>query len=336
MPGAAGDAIRCGMSHSISDLRPILLWASFALFCTAAHAQDLRIENEYKLTVPDYLTEPLWQHLVERYESVQELLGHHGGHYAATFADERFFDQYFDTPSSELLRRQGGIRHRTRYIIEGEDMRKDGRELVQIKLNRPGDLIVNRTEIKFPVREDKQATRPGDTHPVIGLVRHNRRDNFMKETHSLGIDATQLAPTLLLEQRRRRIYLTRDGAAFATITLDEVRTRYWWRTVEYVEAELELNENAYTLARQDHRDEMQAVNDTIKRDILDAFPEIYVDQTPKYNKSFDALCDEYLWFPLAMRFGMPLEPLLGAGAVAMTLGGPLFVVRRLRRGRAAH
>ena len=54
------------------------------------------------------------------------------------------------------------------------------------------------------------------------------------------------------------------------------------------ELELELNEINYTLGDSTIRAKMEAINEAIKGDLLANFPSIKQDQTPKYNKGFEA------------------------------------------------
>lgn len=302
------------------------------LLTLPARGQAHRIENEYKLTVPRELTEAVWQHLETRYRDVEAFLAPYGGTFTVSFADEHFRDQYFDTPDLDMLRMHGGVRHRMRSIVGADESnRKHGRELIHIKLNRPDDLIVNRSEYKFPVRASRRIRDYGDAHPVMGLIKRGSRAAFRRQMAALGVSVNELRPSLLIEQRRRRVYLSRDHAPFATITLDEVSTSHWGKKVAFTEIELELNENAYTDADAAHRDAMQAVNDALKRDLMQAFPMLRQDQTPKYNKAFNALAQEFIYFPAAFRLGMPFE-LLGAGCGATMLGVGVVSWRRRRRG----
>lgn len=308
---------------------PLIAIILCAVFAQTVLAQTARVENEYKLDVPCELTEEVWGYLLDRYSNVQQLLGHLGGTFIAQFADEHFRDQYFDTPDWTLLHMQGGIRHRQRTIIESDDLSKNGRELIQIKLDRPGDLEVNRTEIKFHVRRGSNVRTLPDLHPLVGLVQTSRREEFKDAIAQIGIDAGELRPSLLLEQRRRRVYIERDHEPFATITLDEVRTRQWMRSVAFVEIELELNESAYTLAAQSEREEMQGINDVIKHDIRRTFPSITQDQTPKYNKAFNAISGKFMWYTAAHVIGMPVEVIILGAGVGLVAG----VWRQISRRR---
>ncbi len=312
-----------------------VVWAVAVQVCLAGvvWGQDLRIENEYKLTVPGELTEQVWEHLRARYENAETFFSEHDGAFRATFADELFFDQYFDTPELTVLKMDGGVRHRRRFILDG-NTRKHGRELVQVKLARPGDLAVNRTEIKFDTRSTRRIRDYGDAHPVLGLVKRSDRKEFRRVAANAGIDADALRPTLLLQQRRRRVYVLRNDAPFATITLDEVSTTHWWKTVRFTELEMELNEIGYTEADEAGRAMMQAVNDAMKRDLLETFPAIKQDQTPKYTKMFKAFGEEYAFFETAMRLSMPFEVVFAVGAVGMA-GATVVVWRRRRMARLA-
>jgi hypothetical protein len=296
-----------------------------------AAGQTHRIENEYKLNVPRGLEENIHRFLRAAYAVPRSFAEDPSATYHASFAEERFHDQYFDTPQLELLGMNGGVRHRVRRVIEGSDFEKDGRELVQIKLDRPGDLEVNRSEIKFSVRPERRPGNYLDAHPVLGLLQRSRRGEFVAELAVIGVNAGTLSPTLLLEQRRRRVYLHREGAAFATITLDEVSTSRWWRTVRFTEIEIELNENAYTEAEQVARAGMQEVSDAMKRELLAAFPQLRQDQTPKYNKAYAALAQEFLLYRFADRYGIPMEA--GIPAAVLMMLAIMLAGSRLQRVR---
>src|SRR5688572_1093434 len=118
-----------------------------------------RIENECMLVVPDAQEEAVWAYLQRRYGAGQgSILPELGPAFAATFSDEGFVDRYFDTDDLAVLALQGGVRHRTRRNLgDASKDRKHGRQLVQLKLPRPGDKDVNRSEIKFDVDPEDQA-----------------------------------------------------------------------------------------------------------------------------------------------------------------------------------
>ena len=52
----------------------------------------------------------------------------------------------------------------------------------------------------------------------------------------------------------------------------------------FTELELEVNEIRYTQAGFGERKRMQAFNNRVKEQIMERFPALSIDQTPKYNK----------------------------------------------------
>lgn len=248
---------------------------------------ETRIEQELKLRVPDELpSDEVWKYLTTRYDNANSYLHEIRPGFTATFSDEYFRDAYHDTPDFTLLKWESGIRVRGRINANNPGDRKSGRELVQIKLKRPGDKEVNRSEIKYPVEELSKMDTPLDMHPLLGLIGEKHRADFMARTKELGIDATQLSEVLVNLQRRRRVYVALEGKSFATITLDDVTSEKLGKKVAFTEVEMELNEIGYTNATPERREMMEAVNEKMRADLLGKFPGIVQDQTPKYNKIF--------------------------------------------------
>jgi CYTH domain len=284
-----------------------------------------RIENEYKLSVPDKSVEKVWTYLKTRYDNKTLYLKKISPGFKSQFSTEYFIDTYFDDTDLSLLKQQCGIRHRRRDFPDDPGNRKDGRQLMQIKLNRPDDLITNRTEYKYPIVVPERIRTADDRHPVIGIIKRKKRKEFIERVQSIGLDAYALQPIFTLNQKRQRVYLTLDEKPFATITLDTVSSDKWWTHIEYTEIEMELNEINYTKASGEARKRMQAVNDDIKTDLLKRFPEIKQNQTPKYNKAFDRFEERYLLFKWAILLKFPVEVLLG---LLLLLGGIGFYLFR--------
>lgn len=297
----------------------------------SAHGFDaLRIENEFKLTLPREQTEDAWTYLQKRYAPDSPWLAELTDGITTKLSNEQFRDRYFDDPSLGLLHAQSAVRHRTRWNLGDPTDRKSGRELIQIKLQRPGDQELNRSEIKFPVKH-YAPTKPLDSHPVIGLIDRDHRSDFMRTVAEHGYDAMRLEPKLTLDQHRRRVYISRAGSPFATITLDEVSSEKWGETVAFTEIEMELNEIAYTEVSESVRAEMEAVNERMKRDLMTAFPSIVQDQTPKYNKVFNALDRRIRFLSLALRMGAPVERMAALTAVPVLLLAVMAFRTRKRR-----
>lgn len=296
----------------------------------------VRIENEAKLRVPLEITDEVWAWLQKRYADCA-WLNQDDSVFTATFGDEGFQDVYCDTPDLKLLAEQSGIRHRSRVIHSGSAMRKDGRQLLQIKLNRADPTGLARSEIKFTVEPSGSQKTVDDVHPVIGLVGKDQREDCKARIRELGIDPYELRPILTVDQNRRRVYLSDQKGAFATLTLDLCSSTSWGTDLKWTEIELELNEIRYTEADATGRKWMERINEQIQADLMAAFPGIVQDQTPKYNKSF-AMIESATWMPVRTLVRWNLQPrdvwaVLGLGAVVL-VGGIALLVMRMRRARA--
>lgn len=296
---------------------------------------SVRVENEYKIVVPGELTEQVWDYLVQRYGSTDSsALKESGLPFTSTLSDEDFQDVYFDTFGLKLAEENAGVRHRTRIVSSDPSNRKNGRELIQIKLSRAGDNDTNRSEIKFPVRkteiasEGRMSKDPLDRHQLLGLMAHSARKGFVKTISSAGVDARALSEKVVLNQRRRRVYVLLNGAPYATMTLDEVSSSKWWSHIAFTELELELNEIKFTAAGSQERISMQKINDSIKEHLLSTFPALRVDQTPKYTKAINVLKKKYLFLPLALYIGLPIEAVGGVALFFLIVVGLFTLLRR--------
>ncbi len=291
-----------------------------------------RVESEYKLAVPFEQADDVWRHLQTRYDPKSEnfILKDAPGDFTVTFSQEVFIDTYFDTAAFPLLRQESGVRHRRRYIPGGADNEKNGRELVQIKMNRPGDNVLNRTELKFPVKYYARKKDYEDKHALLGLIQRSERSSFIQRMAEFGIEAKNLRPILNVKQHRQRVYIRRDGSDFATVTLDKVTASRWWAEKVFYEIEYELNEIGYTQGDEAERAFMESINARLKADIANHFPDIHQDQTPKYNKAFNILNNTFVSFPLAVRLGLPLEAAV-PGGILLGLGGTAAVIFYRRR-----
>lgn len=299
-------------------------------------AGAVRVENEAKLAVPRAEADAVWQWLRQRY-GAPSFLDRDGRRFSSTLGDERFIDRYFDSPDLDFLRAQSGLRHRSRIVMEGSALRKDGRQLVQIKLNRQDATGLERSEIKFPV-EVPPGVDPANVRFVLGLVDKSDRIALAERLVEFGVVPQTLRPILTVDQNRKRVYLADQDGAFATITLDAVTCEGWWQSHTFTELELELNEIRYTQSDAGMRAWMNEVNRTIQADIQAAFPAIVQDQTPKYDKSFARL-------EAGAPLGLPLRTFIALGwssgdvaGTALLLAGCLagavacVVVIRRRRG----
>ena len=101
----------------------------------------LRIENEYKLTVPNELSDSVWKYLTSRYDNTNLYLKSIDSSFSCKTSEDLFIDQYFDDPAHQLWKNQNGIRYRTRFVLSDSTDRKNGKELVQIKINNIGAMM---------------------------------------------------------------------------------------------------------------------------------------------------------------------------------------------------
>lgn len=279
----------------------IVLLTLFLFLTPFVHSQSLRIENEHKLTFPCDKTDLIWDYLKSRYanDPNQLYLNKISSGFSAIQSVEHFKDVYFDDSSLSLLNREGAVRRRYRLFPDNPSHRKHKRSLVQIKLRRESEQITNRSEIKFGVRK-KFREVPETAKPDL-IVKNvaEFQEILLKET---GINSSSLATTLVLNQVRRRIYLSKNGIPFATLTEDDVTVSKWLVPLRFCEMELELNEILYTSSSAEERGEMQIINDELKSDLEKKFTFFKVDQTPKYNKAFNAYKEKIPFFEKLLKF----------------------------------
>lgn len=285
---------------------------------TGFGAQDgdaVRIESEIKLKVPLQQSEDVWEWLQRRYTDAS-WLDRDGANFYASFGDEDFTDIYFDTPNLVMLAEQSGVRHRSRIVHSGPASEKDERELLQLKLNREDPTGVARSEIKFDVSPRARIRTNEDVHPMLGLIGRTDREQLKALFQSWDINPNAMQPVLTLEQNRRRVYISDQAGAFATLTLDLCSTSSWGTDLHWAEMELELNEIRYTQADQATRLWMEQLIATIQSDLQQAFPEIVQDQTPKYNTAFDAI-EAQTWLPVRflIRWGLSMSDFMATVAV---------------------
>lgn len=323
------------MSHRQLPIAAIcfLIVAASHLPVLAQEGGEIRVENEFKLSVPDAQKDAVRDYLKVRYGTGSDsILPEFGDEFTARISDEGFVDHYFDTPDLDLIRMESGVRQRQRWnLVDPINDPKHGRQLLQVKLRRADDRNpLNRTEVKFDIDPPTHRMDSLDKHPLMGLVSRNDRPDLMTSLEMYGIDAASMRPTLTIEQRRWRVYVSRAGTAFATLTLDEVKSAWHAWKVAFVELEIELNEIAYTESSPQARTEMEAFTRRMTEDIRSAFPSIKQDQTPKYNKVFNRFSEKIPGFKILVIYGETLSTVLFIGGVlALSLAVPgVHFVRR--------
>ncbi|MCB0706345.1 MAG: hypothetical protein KDC34_13595 [Saprospiraceae bacterium] len=271
-------------------LRFLNSYSSLAIvFCTCLviqNGQAQRIENEFKLAVPDGQAEAIWLFLQEELAGASLL--YFDSAFTSTFAEETFFDIYFDDSKETVAQFEAGVRLRERFVEDTLSKR-----LLQIKLPTSDTSGVARQEIKFtPYTKIKRSDRQA-THPFWSNVKPKDRDEVNLLLASMQLSGDDLSPALKLYQNRRRAYVSKEGVPFLTATLDRV-SYYYFPYPEFTELELELNEIMYTDADFDQRSAMEAINKQIRDRLFEQFPGLVQDQTPKYNKMRNLISGNFL------------------------------------------
>lgn len=291
---------------------------------------DLRIENEMKFAVPENISNSLWEFLSKKYSNSALYLKEQDTTFNTKTDEDLFIDQYFDNENWQLIDGKNGIRHRTRYVLTNSQSKKNGRQIIQIKINSIDSNNLNRAEFKYPTKKDKKHKIDSliKIKPVCVLeyIKKKHKTKFIERLNEYNIDASKIYSTIKLEQKRKRIYLYQDSLPFSTITLDYVTCSYKDKKADFIELELELNEIAYTESDSQKKAFMEKINEIIKNDITSKFPEIKQDQTPKYNKAFN-----YLELSTTNSFFI----FVIVGIIAFAIFTVILVFNFLRKKRAA-
>ena len=276
----------------------------------SAFAKDeVRIEDDLSLSYEVGKTDEIVQYLKSKYIDDASFVKSLGTEFTSSFGDEDFTDIYFDTPKLDLYKRKVSLRHRVRVNrLESED-KKNGRELIQLKLSdddklRDKDNAGSRNEIKYEVVRPEIPTLRDDRHPVLGLIAKDQRDDFKDRIKKLNFDINKLRPIVTIQQRRQRVYINRDDATFVSFSMDDVKSRRWWANVEFSQMELELNELAYTEADKAEKERMQEIRKGMIKDLREHFDYLKVDNTVKYQKAFDLLAIKLPWIKFLVRIGI--------------------------------
>lgn len=274
-----------------------------------APLSGVRIEDDYNLQYEVGKSEELVNYLKGKYADDSSFAKSLGPNFTGSFGDEDFIDTYFDTPSLDLYKRGIGLRHRLRVNRLDPENRKNGRQLIQIKISgdfkfEDKDNTGSRNEIKFDVVAKKLSASVDDRHPTIGLVDSGERDEFKARLKELGIDPYKLRPILTLNQRRRRVYINRDDATFISFSMDDVKSSLLWSRTEFSQLEVELNELAYTESDKVSKEKMQEIRSGMIKDLRNKFSYLTHDQSAKYNKAFDLLAAKIPWMKFWIKLGI--------------------------------
>jgi hypothetical protein len=248
---------------------------------------------------------------------------------------EDFTDLYFDTPSMQLLDMKSGVRRRGRVNLTNPNDPKNGRELMQIKINNINANQLERGEIKFDIEYPTEIRSADDSHPMLGMVKRSHRREFKQRLMKLGLDPYSMRPILAIRDLRTRFYILKNGKPFMSISHDQVRSNLLWATHNFVEIEPEANEIAYTDADVATRDYMTKINVQVATAIKQKFPEVQTNLTPKYNKAFHAFESQVPQLRFLVRTNMDKwENLAGAAFMGLVVvGGGSFMLLKKGKGK---
>lgn len=269
----------------------VFFFISIFIFTQNAYSQsnlssENRIESEFKLAVPEGQEDEIWAFLQSNFSS--ENLRKQNPSLSSSTETEFFIDQYFDDSRKTLLSQKAGARFRQRFL--GDSLMK---ALVQLKLPDVDTTGVARREVKFSIYEKIKRGDRMAMHPFWQLIKPKDRADVNLALSQLGTQGDHLHPALKLEQLRRRVYISENGEALLTITLDRVCSAYFPYPA-FTEMELELNEIRFTEGNFEERKRLEDFNASLKEKIMTAFPELHQDQTPKYNKMHERVSGNWL------------------------------------------
>lgn len=269
----------------INTIRVVILYFLCFSFSQDANAQQGRLENEYKLSIPQEDVERLWNYLQE--EFCKESLTIAGHTLKGVKSVEKFKDIYYDNEALDLIKHNIGLRYRRRY--------KDDvllKTLIQLKTPYSSDAVV-RNEFKFEP-DSKKNTDINARHPLLKYLDKQSLESLSFELSPYKIRPKELSTSVSLEQVRSRIYLSDvKGESVATLTLDEV-TNYFFPFQTYAEMELEINEVRYTNAEESEKKMLVDINEYLKNSIQRKFVNLEIDQRPKYNKMKELIDESVL------------------------------------------
>ena len=256
----------------------LAIWISVSTGCLLAQA---RIESEYKIAVPSENADEVWQFLQSTFAQNQSNI--FSPQSETRSATEIFYDTYFDDSDKSLYQKKAGARYRERYV-------KDSllKTLLQLKVPTIDKLGIARKEHKFSSEDKKDITDRNGLHPFLKYVKQNDLADVDLVLGQFGTSAIKMNEALKLKQIRRRVYVSDERGALMTFTLDDVSSFHFPYT-RFVELELELNEIRYTDADYIEKEKMEKMNAAAKQTLFDKFDNLVQDQTPKYNKMYDAL-----------------------------------------------
>src|SRR3989338_80358 len=295
----------------------------------------IRIEEEDRLFIPADKVNEVWAYLEEYFIKDQTFLEAINPKLSAYFNLEDFRDIYFDTPDLKLLSQKSGIRYRVRPNLTNPEDVKNNRELVQIKLNNISANEIQRGEYKYPVKRAGNINTAEESHPLLGLIDKDFRQEFKDKVSSLGLDPMSLRPILTVDDHRRRVYILYDKKPSISISLDEAKSRVWGQEISFAEIEPEISEIILTEADEKTKAELRNIINKIIGVLKAKLPYLKTDLTPKYNKSFDLLEEKLPYLRALVKYDLQSQNALysvvslAVLAILALVLGLYFLIKRL-------
>jgi hypothetical protein len=304
-----------------------------------AHGANIvRVEQEDKITVPPEHADEVWNFLKNYLANDSETLKKLDPKFTSYWNEELFTDTYFDTPSLQVHQKRGGVRHRRREVLSNPNDVKNGRQLMQIKLNDLSNNPLERGEIKFDIEHPTQIRTAEDAHPMLGIVKPGHRNDFKERLVSFGLDPYAMRPILTVVDVRRRIYVRRNNEPFLSVSFDDASSSVLWAKWHLYEIEPEINEIPFTEGDADTRAYMEKINNQIIGNLMTQFPYLKRELTPKYCKAFNAFEAQIPMYRSLIKMKLDNAEsmyLSGTLGVAALVGVVIFVKRRSRGKQTA-
>jgi hypothetical protein len=263
-----------------------------------------RVDSQITLAIPAGRAQDVYQYLKGKYVAQDRLLEDQfpGARLSGKQMSDvsQFTDRYFDTPSLDLYRHKNSCRYRKRINTTHPDDRKNGRELVQMKVTPPGKFDL-RNELKYEVKRSTRSKTIDDVHPVLQLIDKDLRADFRQVYAAAGIDAYALRHIFTIEQTRSRGYLDLNGKNFMSFSVDEGAAWSLGSRGVFASVDLGLVEVAYTEADAATRKQMWEIRDAIVADLLRQFPDLRQNSDSKYAIVLDQLMRKIPVLPLLLR-----------------------------------
>jgi hypothetical protein len=271
-------------------------------------SDSARIDSQITLKIPGGQADAVYQYLKNKYVAQEITIGDRFPGvrlYGQTMSDVSVFtDEYFDTPQLDLYRGNNSARHRSRVNTTHPNDRKNGRELVQIKVTPPGRFDL-RNELKYEVKRSYgQKQDRDDQHQLIGLIKPGERDDFKDVFGKANIDPHSLRHVFTITQTRSRVYINWEEKNILSFSVDQGSARMLWGEGKFASVDVGLVENTYTEADEGKRKIMWEIREAMIKDLVEHFPALTVNSESKYSIVLGQLIKQMGFVPTLMKLGI--------------------------------